>query len=69
MKSGASIRYLGDSAATVIGGDEWDEVVVVEYPSLQAFFEMTADPGYPSAIRAGALADSRLYCTQERAAL
>lgn len=67
VKSGATIRYLGDSAATVIGGDAWDEIVLVEYPSLRAFFEMTGDPDYPSAIRAGSLADSRLYCTQERA--
>lgn len=63
--AGASIRYLGDVAGTVIGGEEWDEIILVEYPSLQAFFEMTGNPDYPSQIRAGALADSRLYCTQE----
>jgi uncharacterized protein (DUF1330 family) len=63
--SGASIRYLGHGAATVIGaaGEEWDEVILVEYPSKDAFFEMTGNPDYPSDIRAGALLDSRLYCT------
>jgi uncharacterized protein (DUF1330 family) len=65
VEAGASIRYLGDVAATVIGGEAWDEIVLVEYPSLQAFFEMTGNPAYPSDIRSGALADSRLYCTQE----
>lgn len=62
---GVKIRYLGNVAATVIGGDEWDEVILVEYPSKQAFFEGTSAPGYPSELRADALADSRLYCTQE----
>ena len=63
-KSGASIRYLGNVMATVIGGESWDEVVLVEYPSVAAFLEMTGNPDYPSELRAGALVDSRLYCTQ-----
>jgi len=63
-ETGASVRYLGNVAATVIGGEEWDEVILVEYPSLDAFFKMTGNPDYPSDIRAGALEDSRLYCTQ-----
>lgn len=66
--SGATVRYLGHGAATVIGPDRWDEVILVEYPSLQAFFEMTGKPDYPSEIRAGALADSRLYCTRPASA-
>lgn len=65
QRSGATIKYFGAGRATVIGGEQWDEVVLVEYPTLQAFFEMTGDPDYPSDIRSGALADSRLYCTQE----
>lgn len=65
-RAGAKLRYLGDGAATVIGPDHWDEVLLVEYPSIQAFFDMTTDPEYPSEIRAGGLADSRLYCTQQR---
>ena len=46
---------------------EWDMVLAVEYPSRQAFLEMTRDPGYLEihAHRAAALADSRLIaCTQ-----
>lgn len=64
-EAGAKVRYLGDVAATVIGGEEWDEVILVEYPSLKAFFEMTQNPDYPGDVRSGALLDSRLYCTQE----
>lgn len=63
--AGATIRYLGNVAGTVIGGEDWDEIILVEYPSLQAFFEMLGNPDYPADIRAGALADSRLYCAQE----
>lgn len=66
QRSGAELRYLADVAATVIGDDQWDEIILVEYPSLQAFFDMTGDPDYPSDLRAGALADSRLYCSQPR---
>ena len=63
-RTGASIRYLGNVAATVIGGEPWDQVILVEYPSVAAFLQMTGDPDYPSGLRAEALADSRLYCTQ-----
>lgn len=66
--AGATVRYLGDVAATVIGPDEWDEIVLVEYPTVRAFFDMVGHPDYPSDIRADALTDSRLYCTQERTA-
>ncbi len=63
-RSGARLTYLGNVTATVIGGEHWDRVILVEYPSTQAFLDMVGDPGYPSEIRAGALFDSRLYCTQ-----
>ncbi len=61
---GASVEYLGDVHTTVIGGDHWDEIALVRYPSVAAFLEMVTTPGYPADVRAGALADSRLYCTQ-----
>ena len=64
-EAGATIRYFGKGAATVIGPDVWDEVALVEYPTVQAFFEMTTNPEYPSSIREGSLSESRLYCTQE----
>ena len=65
-KAGATLRYLGDGVATVIGADHWDEVLLVEYPDIQAFFDMTSDPEYPSELRAEGLLDSRLYGTQQR---
>ena len=65
VKAKASVRYAGVGIGTVIGGEEWDEVILVEYPSKQAFLDMTGDPDYPSELRANALADSRLYCTVE----
>ena len=65
QSSGASVRYAGRVAGTVVGGEEWDQIILVEYPSKQAFLEMTSNPDYPGEIRAGALADSRLYCTQQ----
>jgi uncharacterized protein (DUF1330 family) len=63
--SGATVRYLGGGAATVIGPDEWDSVILVEYPNVRSFLEMVGRPDYPSELRDAALADSRLYCTQE----
>ena len=65
-KAGAQVRFAGTVAGTFIGDDEWDQIILVEYPDKQAFLDMTGDPEYPSEIRAGALADSRLYCSQER---
>jgi hypothetical protein len=59
---GASSRYLGRVAATVIGGEPWDLVLLVDYPSAQAFHAMVTDPEYPMDLRAEALLDSRLYC-------
>jgi uncharacterized protein (DUF1330 family) len=45
---------------------EWDVVVAVEYPSRQAFLEMTSNPDYLAihAHRAAALADSRLVACE-----
>ena len=66
QQSGADIRYLGEAQATVIGDEDWDEVILVEYPTVKAFLDMTGNPDYPSDIRADGLEDSRLYCTQPR---
>ena len=45
---------------------EWDLVLAVEYPSRNAFLEMTSDPEYLEihAHRAAALADSRLIACE-----
>jgi hypothetical protein len=66
VKSVTYVSGNADFAATFIGGDEWDEALLVEYPSKQAFLDMTSAPDYPADIREDALTDSRLYCTVER---
>ena len=61
MLNGAVARQV------VIGPeDEWDMVLLVEYPSARRFLEMASDPGYlqAHAHRDAALADSRLIATR-----
>jgi len=49
----------------VIGEEEWDEVALVEYPSIASFIEMQRDKDYQKMVhyRTDALTDSRLYLT------
>ena len=66
---GASVIYVGDMKATLIGpqSEQWDEVLLVRYPSKQAFFGMMQQPDFFEATRhrTAALADSRLIATVE----
>lgn len=46
---GAVVRYLGGSPSVVIGEGEkhwWDAILVVEYPSPQAFVDMVTNQDY-----------------------
>ncbi len=46
---GASVRYAGTAPAFVIGAGEkpwWDAILVVEYPTPQAFIDMVTTPEY-----------------------
>lgn len=55
--------FGGSARCSIIGpADEWDEVLLVRYPSPAAFLTMVADPDYRAAAvhRSAALADSRL---------
>lgn len=65
---GGSILWMGGVAATVIApaGERWDDAVLVQYPSRQAFLEMIAQPEYRAAAphRSAALEDSRLIATR-----
>ena len=47
----------------VSGDEDWDESLVVEYPSTAAFIDMQRDKGYQAVapLRTEALADSRLW--------
>ena len=45
----ARVLYIGEQRQMVIGGDAhawWDSIIVVEYPSIDAFFAMVSDPDY-----------------------
>lgn len=59
--------WMGVAHAVVIGpaDEKWDDAVLVEYPSRQAFMEMVAKPDYRQCAvhRTAALADSRLIAT------
>lgn len=67
---GAAVIYVGDVQGTLIGpqdSERWDEVLLVRYPSKQAFMGMMMQPDFFEATRhrTAALADSRLVATVE----
>jgi uncharacterized protein (DUF1330 family) len=66
---GARLLWRGRADSVVIGGeaDDWDEVLLVEYPSRKAFLQMVSQKDYEktSEHRTNALADSRLIATTE----
>ncbi len=46
---GATVRYMGAAPAFVIGDGErpwWDAILIVEYPTPQAFIDMVSTPEY-----------------------
>ena len=65
---GGRVVWAGKADLTLIGPDDenWDTVVLVEYPSKQAFAEMIQQPEYMAVAphRTAALADSRLVATE-----
>ncbi len=64
QKVGGKAIWMGDAQIPVIAPTEkyWDKVLLVQYPSVDKFMEMTQDPEYiKSALhRTAALEDSRL---------
>ena len=49
QRVGATLRYAGTAPAQVIGEGErpsWDAILVVEYPTPQAFLDMVTTPEY-----------------------
>jgi uncharacterized protein (DUF1330 family) len=66
---GGRVLWQGRADSVVIGGegDDWDGVILVEYPSRAAFLEMTSSPKYQevSKDRTAGLADSRLIAMTE----
>lgn len=70
---GGRMVWMGSVQTTLIGpaGEEWDDAVLVEYPSRKAFLGMVAQPDYLAAAphRTAALEDSRLIATIQQAEL
>jgi len=68
-RTGARVLWQGRADSVVIGGDadDWDAVILVEYPSRKAFLDMTSSPQYRevSKDRSAGLADSRLIAMTE----
>ena len=65
---GATVRYAGTAPAFVIGDGErpwWDAILVVEYPTPQAFIDMVTTPEYANVHehRAAALERGDLIAT------
>jgi uncharacterized protein (DUF1330 family) len=68
-QTGARVLWHGRADSVVIGddADDWDAVILVEYPSRKAFLDMTSSPQYRqvSKDRSAGLADSRLIAMTE----
>ncbi|HIE83558.1 MAG TPA: DUF1330 domain-containing protein [Dehalococcoidia bacterium] len=43
---GAEIIFSGECQATLIGGTEWDRVILVRYPNSRALLQMSQSPEY-----------------------
>jgi len=70
QRVGGSVRYGGTTPVNIIGDGErpwWDAILVVEYPSPQAFTDMVTDPGYQQVHehRAAALQQGDLVATSQ----
>lgn len=66
---GGSLLWMGDAKMSVIAPteEEWDEVLLVRYPSVEHFIQMVTNPEYQQLTqhRTAALEDSRLIATVE----
>jgi uncharacterized protein (DUF1330 family) len=64
---GAKVLYVGDCSTALVAPDshEWDAVLIVRYPSRQAFTAMVANPKYQeiTGLRTGALSEAVLQAT------
>jgi uncharacterized protein (DUF1330 family) len=62
-RAGGRIVFLGAPAPALLGEESWDLVILVEYPTRQAFLEMVASPEYLAIghLRTEALAKGELH--------
>ncbi|MSU35988.1 MAG: DUF1330 domain-containing protein [Pedosphaera sp.] len=68
---GGKVLWMGSVKTALIAppDETWDDALLVQYPSRQAFVEMVSRPDYQAGAvhRTAALADSRLLLTVETA--
>ncbi|HDZ58269.1 MAG TPA: DUF1330 domain-containing protein [Pseudomonas xinjiangensis] len=68
-EAGGNVRLQARALHALIApeDEQWDQMLVVAYPSVQAFLNMLAQEDYKAATvhRTAALMDSRLVCTTE----
>lgn len=66
-KFGAEVLYVGDGSTALVAeaGQSWDALLVVRYPSRQAFSDMVRDPDYQQGahLRTEALEEAVLQAT------
>jgi len=62
-KLGGRVLCGGKQLMALIGDEEWDEILLVEYPSVDSFKRMQKDKEYHAMVpyRTEGLIDSRLY--------
>jgi len=67
---GAKMIFLSKANELLIGQETWDVVMLVQYPSRQAFLKMTSNPEYLEIhkYREAALEHSVLYATDKMSA-
>ena len=63
---GGEIVWMGRVRFTLIGGEDWDVVALVRYPTARAFLEMLQDREYREAgkHRSAGLEDTRLIACE-----
>jgi uncharacterized protein (DUF1330 family) len=65
---GGEVLYAGDGSTALVAeaGQDWDAVLLVRYPSRQAFSAMVADPEYQQVteLRTRALTEAVLQATR-----
>jgi uncharacterized protein (DUF1330 family) len=70
QRVGGAVRYFGSMPVNMVRDGErpwWDAILVVEYPTPQAFTDMVTDPGYQEVqqYRAAALEKGDLIATSK----
>ncbi len=62
-RAGGRIVFFGEPSTALLGDDSWDMVVLVEYPSRQAFFDMIGSTEYQAVghLRTEALTKGELH--------